>query len=409
MVKINNLSDREILNYAFENGILDLHTIQKQIEMNERKKYLNMHESTIWQGKDEKWYTYLPDKEKRRKLIKRNSKTEIENLIIDYWKEKTEKHTFETVFYEWIKEKLKYGEIEKNTYDRYETDFKRFFNNGFENTEIKKVSEEMLENFIKSSISEKQLTAKAYANLRTLIIGIFKYSKKHEYCDFSIYTFFGDLDISKRMFKRKVRCSEKEVFTEEEMQKMKTYISQHEKIRELGILLAIHTGMRPGELSALKREDVNLKNKTIHVQRSEVKYKDDDGSNVIGVKEFPKTDAGDRYLLLNDVAYETIKKILRLNPFGEYLFQDEYTHKRISENGFNHKLGRICEAVDIPRRTMHKLRKTYGTKLLDSGVDESLIMEQMGHTDIKTTKQYYYYSNQSHEEKLKQLNRVCAI
>ena len=102
---MEHLTDKAILNYALQNGIIDIYTIQKQIEMNERKKYLNMHESTIWQGKDKKWYTYLPDKEKRRKLIKRNSKTEIENLIIDYWKENTEKHTFETVFYEWIKEK----------------------------------------------------------------------------------------------------------------------------------------------------------------------------------------------------------------------------------------------------------------------------------------------------------------
>jgi len=124
------------------------------------------------------------------------------------------------------------------------------------------------------------------------------------------------------------------------------------------------------------------------------------------VKEFPKTEAGDRYLLLSEDACEIVKKILRLNPFGEFLFQDENTRKRISENGFNHKLSRICEAVGIPRRSMHKLRKTYGTTLLDSKVAESIIMEQMGHSDIKTTRKYYYYSNQNRAEKLEQLNRV---
>ena len=127
---------------------------------------------------------------------------------------------------------------------------------------------------------------------------------------------------------------------------------------------------------------------------------------MIGIKEFPKTDAGDRYLLLNNVAFETVIKILRINPFGEFLFQDEITNKRISENGFNHKLRRICKAIGIPERTMHKLRKTYGTVLLDSKVDESLVMEQMGHADIKTTRQYYYYSNKSRKEKLEQLNKV---
>ena len=100
---------------------------------------------------------------------------------------------------------------------------------------------------------------------------------------------------------------------------------------------------------------------------------------------------------------------MRLNPFGEYLFQDEKTHKRITENGFNHKLSRICIAVNIPVRTMHKLRKTYGTTLIDHGVDDSIITAQMGHADIKTTRQYYYYSNQSNDEKLNQLNKACII
>ena len=309
-----------------------------------------------------------------------------------------------------MSEKLKYGEIEKNTYDRYETDFHRFFNQGFEDTNIKNISEDILEDFIKTTINKKQLTSKAYSGMRTLIIGIFKYAKKHKYTDLSIYTFFGDLNLSKKIFTRKVKCTEKEVFTESEIKSIVNYISNRNlKIRELGILLAIYTGMRPGELSALKPADIRIKDRTIHIQRSEVKYKNDNGKTVIGVKDFPKSDAGDRYLLLSDKAYDTVKKILRLNPFGEYLFQDENTHKRVTENGFNHKLSRICTAVNIPIRTMHKLRKTYGTTLIDCGVDDSIITEQMGHADIKTTRQYYYYSNQSNHEKLEQLNRACIV
>lgn len=44
------LSKAELLNYAVENGIVDINTITKQIEMNERKKYLEMHKYEIWQG-----------------------------------------------------------------------------------------------------------------------------------------------------------------------------------------------------------------------------------------------------------------------------------------------------------------------------------------------------------------------
>lgn len=400
------------MKYAVENGMIDLSYVQEHINMKKREELLKKHPYKIWEGKDGKWYTYLPDKSKNigRRLIKKNSKILIEDIVVDYWKQLGEIHTLKSTFYEWMNEKLKYGEIEKNTYDRYETDFHRFFNDEFKNKNIKSITEDDLEDFIKSTINTKQLTSKAYSGLRTLIIGIFKYAKKHNYSEISVCTFFGDLSLSKKIFAKKVKYAEKEVFTENEIKLMVKYINSKEtKIRELGILLAIYTGMRPGELSALKPSDIIKGDRTIHVQRSEVKYKDKNGKTVISVKNFPKSDAGDRYLLLNDRAYDTVKKILRLSPFNEYLFQDEKTHKRITENGFNHKLSRICSAVGIPIRTMHKLRKTYGTTLIDHGVDDSIITEQMGHADIKTTRQYYYYSNQSNNEKLEQLNRACIL
>ncbi len=58
---------------------------------------------------------------------------------------------------------------------------------------------------------------------------------------------------------------------------------------------------------------------------------------------------------------------------------------------------------------MHKIRKTYGTTLLDSDVDEKFVMEQMGHTDIATTKKYYYFSNKSTENKVKQINSAISF
>lgn len=408
----NGLNKSEILQFIINNGMIDINDIQNSMEAMKREELLKKHQYKIWQGKDGKWYTYLPDDSKKegRRLVKRTEEKSLEDVVVSYWKQLGEVHTLKSTFYEWAGEKLRYGEIEKNTYDRYETDFNRFFKNGFENTNIKNITEDSFEDFIKSTINRKQLTSKAYSGMRTLIIGIFKYAKKHKYSDISIHTFFGDLNLSKKIFAKKVKCAEKEVFTEEEIKSIVKYINGKElRIRELGILLAIYTGMRPGELSALKPSDIRRNDRTIHVQRSEVKYKDDNCKTVISVKNFPKSDAGDRYLLLNDKAYDTIRKILRLNPFGEYLFQDEKTHKRITENGFNHKLSRICIAVNIPVRTMHKLRKTYGTTLIDHGVDDSIITAQMGHADIKTTRQYYYYSNQSNDEKLNQLNKACII
>ena len=139
--------------------MLDLSDVQNSMEAMKREELLKQHPYKIWQGKDGKWYTYLPDEGKKdgRRLVKRNDRINLNNIIVDYWKKMKEVHTLKSTFYEWMSEKLKYGEIEKNTYDRYETDFHRFFNQGFEDTNIKNISEDILEDFIKTTINKKQL------------------------------------------------------------------------------------------------------------------------------------------------------------------------------------------------------------------------------------------------------------
>ena len=71
------LSDKELLQFAIDSGMIDTNTIRKQIEMNERKKFIEMHKYDTWQGKNGLWYTYLPDNTKGRKLVKRKTKEEI--------------------------------------------------------------------------------------------------------------------------------------------------------------------------------------------------------------------------------------------------------------------------------------------------------------------------------------------
>ena len=60
------ISENEILKYAVQNDMIDMDIIRLQIEMDERKQLLARHMYDIWQGKDNKFYTYLPDEKKGR-------------------------------------------------------------------------------------------------------------------------------------------------------------------------------------------------------------------------------------------------------------------------------------------------------------------------------------------------------
>lgn len=180
----------------------------------------------------------------------------------------------------------------------------------------------------------------------------------------------------------------------------KPYLNIPELIR-----LTKQTGLRVGELSTLKKED--LHGRIIKIRRTEDKYRDENNKWIVAVKEHAKTDAGNRDLIISSTALDTLNQILELNTSGTYLF--EHNGKRIRGNTFNKRLSRICNELHIPHRTMHKIRKTYGTTLIDSDVDEGFITEQMGHSDISTTKKLYYFSNKTTKNKEKQIENAISF
>lgn len=392
------LTDKEMLNYAIENGMIDKSSLQKIIEMNERKRYLEEHPYEIWQGSNKKFYTYLPDKSYSRgkRLVKRSTIESVENAIVEFYKSTENEPYLEDVFKEWIFHKLEYGEIQKQTRDRYETDFDRFFNDSkVAQVKFKMITEDMLEEFIRSTIHEMHLTAKAWSGLRTLINGIFKYGKKKGYTNISITSFMGDLDLSKKVFEKKIKDDSEYVFNKEEEQKIISQInSEKESLLGLGVLLEFETGLRSGELSALQWSDI--KNGKISVTKTEIRYKDDVGNYVFEVRNSPKTDAGVREIFITPKASKIIERIRKLSGNNEYIFYKN--GKRIKGKLFTSKLYRTCKNVGISQKSLHKVRMTYGTKLLDGNVPDRVVILQMGHRDISTTQKHYHYNNKTEQE-----------
>lgn len=405
-------SPDEILRYALDNDIIDMSNISEQIEMNERKKYLESHPYSIWEGKDGLWYTRVRDDISGKMLLKkRKTRADLDDCIIAHYKRIDEEPTIQKIFEEWVEQKLEYNEIGRATAGRYKRDFNRYFELfNMKERRVSYITEDDIEGFIRKTIADNNLTAKAYSNVKTLILGIFKYAKKKKWTKISITNVIGDLDLSSRVFANRIVYKEKEIFYEDEVQKIVDYIHENPTMMRFGILLAFETGMRVGELCTLKKTDIG--DHYIHVQRTEVEYPDERGVFVIGVKEFPKSSAGDRYLYVNDQTMTTISEIEKLNPKGEYLFckvNSSRGFSRVYGRNFNPELKNICRTLGIPPRTMHKIRKTYGTTLLDAGVDESVIIEQMGHADIACTKKYYYFSNKHADKKLSQIKSAITI
>lgn len=160
-----------------------------------------------------------------------------------------------------------------------------------------------MEKFIISAIFDNNLTAKAFSGLRTIIIGMFKYAKKRKYTSISITSFFGDLELSPNMFRHVVKNDEDEVFTDFEVRQISNYVKEHPTIRNLGVLLAFHTGLRVGELTVLTPDDIDWKNHILLINKTEIKIKDKTtGKYTYAVSDQGKTENSTRNVVFTDSA-----------------------------------------------------------------------------------------------------------
>ncbi len=157
---IEESMNSEILNYAIEQGIIDLSHIQDAVNMNKRKEILEQHPYSIWKSKDGKWHTYLPDEEKGRVPRRRNTREAIEDLIIDYYKEQIN-YTF-SYWWERFKTKQKKFGLCNNSLNKYESDYIRFFQDtDFEKMDIRDITEEDITEFMVDTVKRMYLKEKS--------------------------------------------------------------------------------------------------------------------------------------------------------------------------------------------------------------------------------------------------------
>lgn len=141
---------------------IDISYIRSQIEaMNRRKKYLSNHKYAISQNKDGKWYTYLPDPVKGRKLYKRSSRKELEDIIVECYENlESLGSTFEEVYFQWREYKDKM--VSDNTAVRYDTDYTRCLEGtDFVKMPVSAITEDDVSVFIKERIEKLKLPKKA--------------------------------------------------------------------------------------------------------------------------------------------------------------------------------------------------------------------------------------------------------
>lgn len=151
-----------------------------------------------------------------------------------------------------------------------------------------------------------------------------------------------------------------------------------------GIIIAFHTGMRMGEIYALKWTDIDFEQRFIMVQRAQSRA----GSKV--VLKTTKTACGIRRIDVDEyfVSYLSgMKERSRSDFVFDPVEKSDYPF-RVPWNLSAH-VKRLCMMKGIPPRNFHALRHTHATILLAHGVHPKIVQERLGHSDIGITVMIY--------------------
>jgi len=166
--------------------------------------------------------------------------------------------------------------------------------------------------------------------------------------------------------------------------KLPTVLSQSEVLRIIGavtnlkhrtiLTLTYSAGLRVGEVVKLKLSDIDTERRVIHVRQSKGKK--------------------DRYTILSDAAYKLLQSYLSTVYIESYLFPsgkdlDKAIHVRSVQNMFNQAL---LKSGIKKTASVHTLRHSFATHLLEQGTDLRYIQELLGHSNPKTTEIYTHVS-----------------
>ncbi|GHN20378.1 site-specific integrase [Lactobacillus delbrueckii subsp. lactis] len=155
------------------------------------------------------------------------------------------------------------------------------------------------------------------------------------------------------------------------------------------ILLIAKTGLRFSEALGLTKEDIDLEQQTINVDKT-WDYKSYTGSfkptkNASSVRKVPI----DWKLAMQ------LNQVIQDLPNGEPIF----AQKRVFNSTVNNLLKKHCEELNITVISVHGLRHTHASLLLFAGVSIASVAKRLGHADMTTTQQTYLHIIQELENK----------
>lgn len=311
--------------------------------------------------------------------------------------EKGGEETFASYCDNWITANR--ARLRESTSAKYKADIENHIKPFWGGRQLSGITSRDADGFAQELLYQKGLSAKTVRNILTLFHAIFLYAKKRSGQQLS------EIEIIYPKEQRKtVR-----VLDEEEETALIRFLAHEMDLSKFGVYLALRTGLRIGEVCALRWEDISRKACTLSIRQTVQRIQTLDAGSyekteiVIGS---PKTDSSCRVIpLMPDLC----ALCARFDPMDPEAFILTGTHRCMEPRKLQRRLKEYTEACRMKGVHFHTLRHTFATRCIEAGFDVKTLSEILGHSNISVTLNQYVHPNlQQKRENMSRLKvAVC--
>lgn len=337
--------------------------------------------------------TYTEAKHKRNEYI---SKADINAR-----KEEPYSHIIMSeIFKLWLSDRML--SVRQSTLANYDNIIRLYLLPMFGNIRLNEMTAATINNILHKWITseENQLSSKYIHDIITVLRAVLRYCTSK----------YGLMINTSEIISVPLEKKDTTVLSEYEQRKLIRYLSESNEPAKLGIILCLYTGMRLGEVCALKWDDIHITDGYIDISKTIYRskkvnnvYSDNIAKTEVIIGK-PKTDSSVRKIPLCDFIAKKLLSAGECDNENYFLTgSSDYFEPRTYQLAFR----RYLKEAGIKHVKFHALRHTFATNCIDSGCDIKSLSEILGHSSVKITLDRYVHP--SMKTKKNQLEKLSVF
>ena len=276
---------------------------------------------------------------------------------------------------EWLT--LRESRVRESTFVKYRTVIDRHIKPGLGNVYIRSLTALIIDSYSRSLTAEG-LSAKSVRDNLTLLHAILKYGSKR-------FPSLNNIEISYPREERR----EMRVLSREEQERFTDYLLTDTDLAKFGTLLALLTGMRIGEICALRWGDIFLDDGIVRVAGTMQRLKNGNATKI--VVSDPKSFSSYRLIPLGNSALSLCKRFAVADP-GAYILTGS-SGRYMEPRTLQYRLRNYTTACGLDGVHFHSLRHSFATRCIEVGFEIKSLSEVLGHASPQITLERYVHSS----------------